>query len=102
MLETISLLVNSPKEIFCIVLSHQKGSLITAVPDMKQQICIYPCNSLSLFLALRTYACNSFACLLWKPTMYVMLFCGELHICCEFVYRQANLCSGLRVIFVLN
>ena len=64
--------------------------------------CILIYFLLSSFLALRTYACNSFACLLWKPTMYVMLFCGELHICCEFVYRQANLCSGLREILVLN
>ena len=28
--------------------------------------------------------------------MYVMLFCGELRICCDFVYRQANLCCELR------
>ena len=37
MLQTITLLVNDPKEKFRIALSHQSGSLISAVPDMKQQ-----------------------------------------------------------------
>ena len=59
MLETISLLVNGPKEIFCIVLSHQKGSLMTAVPDMKQQICIYS----------KLHPC------IITETMYCVLFC---------------------------